>query len=71
MSAAGEAKAKEDAFVSGAKPRLEERVRERGWRPRNECLEIVANRTKAARRRAIARGRRANVEQAPTHEEAA
>jgi hypothetical protein len=32
MSATGEAKVKEDALASRAKPRPEGRVRERGWR---------------------------------------
>jgi len=36
MSAAGEAKVKENALASGAKPRPEGRVRERGWRPTRE-----------------------------------
>jgi hypothetical protein len=57
MSTAGEAKAKEHALVSGAKPRLEERVRERGWRPTRECYAFAQSRTEAARRRAIARAR--------------
>jgi hypothetical protein len=56
MSATGEAKAKKDALASGAKPRPEGRVRERGWRPTLELAhaEWVAE---AARRRAIAGGR--------------
>ena len=33
MSTPREAKAKEDTRASGAKPRPEGRVRERGWRP--------------------------------------
>jgi hypothetical protein len=58
MSAPGEAKAKEHALASGAKPRLEECVRERGWRPTREGYGFAASHTEAARRRAIARGRR-------------
>jgi hypothetical protein len=54
VSAAGGAKVKEDALASGAKPRLEERVRERGRRPTGEEQGIVARRAEAARRRAIA-----------------
>jgi hypothetical protein len=61
MRAAGEAQAKKDALASGAKPRPEGRVREQGWRPTNECSENVEYRTEAARRRAIARARRASV----------
>ena len=57
MSAAGMAKAKEHAFASGAKPRLEERVRERGRRPIRERRGIAEPRTEAGRRRAIARAR--------------
>jgi hypothetical protein len=59
MSAAGEAKDKEDVLASGAKPRLEERVRERGWQPSSLCREFVMRDATAARRRAIARGRHA------------
>ena len=54
MRAPGEAKAKKDALVSGAKPRPEGRVRERGWRPTRGRSGIVEPRTEAARRRAIA-----------------
>ena len=54
MSETGEAKAKEHALASGAKPRLEERVRERGWRPTGECSGNAGPLTEAARRRAIA-----------------
>ena len=53
MSAAGEAKAKEDAFASGAKPRPAGRVRERGWRPTRQRPGIAESWTEAARRRAI------------------
>ena len=53
MSAAGEAKAKEDALASGAKPRLEERVRKQGRRPPSELVGIVEAGMVAARRRAI------------------
>jgi hypothetical protein len=55
MSAAGEAKAKEDTLASGAKPRPEGRVRERGWRPTYERYEISELCPEAARRRTIAR----------------
>ena len=54
VSMAGEAKAKEDALVSGAKPRLEERVRERGRRLTGRCNGFAVRRTEAARRHAIA-----------------
>ena len=54
MSETGKAKAKEHALASGAKPRLEERVRERGWRPTGECSGNAEPHTEAARRRAIA-----------------
>ena len=56
MREAGErerAKVKEYALASGAKPRLEERVRERGRQPTDACLGDVAERPEAARRRAI------------------
>jgi hypothetical protein len=53
MSAAGKAKAKEDAIASGAKPGLEERVRERRWRPTIASLGNAEARAEAARRRAI------------------
>jgi hypothetical protein len=36
-----EAQAKEDALASGAKPRLEERVREQGWWPTKKSAGIV------------------------------
>jgi hypothetical protein len=65
MSEAGErqrAKAKEDTFASGAKPRLEERVRERRWRPTNEDLGFVENCLPAARRRAIEAADRESLE---------
>jgi hypothetical protein len=45
------AKAKEDAFASGAKPRLEERVREQRRRPTSNTIGDVGDRTEAARRR--------------------
>ena len=64
MSEAGErqrAQTKEDTFASWAKPRLEERVSERRWRPTSDCRGIVAIGTSAARRRAIDCGRRARV----------
>ena len=59
MSAAGEAKDKEDVLASGAKPRLEERVRERGWQPSSLCREFAMLDATAARRRAIGRSRHA------------
>jgi hypothetical protein len=71
MSEAGEAKAEEDTFASGAKPRLEERVRERRWRPTNECVGFVENGMAAARRRAIERGRPGGVTQHGQRPEAA
>ena len=55
MSAAGNAKAKEDALASGAKPRTEGRVREQGWRPTNAGLGCAKGGAEAARRRAIER----------------
>jgi hypothetical protein len=58
MSAAREAKAKENAFASGAKPRLEERVREQRRRRTSTAIGFAKMDTEAARRRAI--------EQAPT-----
>jgi hypothetical protein len=57
MSERGEAK---DASTSGAKPRPEGRVRERGWRPTYNWFVQLASpwRThRRARPRAIARGR--------------
>jgi hypothetical protein len=60
VSEAGErkrAKVEEDTFASGAKPRLEERVREQRWRPTNEAVGIGQNCMAAARRRAIEGGR--------------
>jgi hypothetical protein len=54
MSETGEAKAKEDIVASGAKPRLEERVREQGWRPTNEAVGVAEGGMSAARRRALA-----------------
>jgi hypothetical protein len=54
MSETGKAKAKEHALASGAKPRLEERVREQGWRPTGECSGNAEPHAEAARRRAIA-----------------
>ena len=61
MSTAGEAQAKEDTVASGAKPRPEGPVRERGWRPTRRACEGGSARTEAARRRAIARGRRSTM----------
>jgi len=57
VSAAGEAQAKEDALASGAEPRPEGRVRERGWRPTRGRSGVAESRTEAARRLAIARAR--------------
>ena len=54
MSEAGEAKAKKDTHASGAKPKPEGRVRERGWRPTRGSYGLGESRTEAARRRAIA-----------------
>ncbi len=56
MSERGEAKAKKDTLASGAKPRLEERVREQGWRP-TPGRDTVETRPEAARPRAIEGGR--------------
>jgi hypothetical protein len=53
MREAGEAKAKEDTHVSGAKPKPEGRVRERGWRPTRRACGIGIPGTEAARRRSI------------------
>jgi hypothetical protein len=66
MNAAGEAKAKEHTLASGAKPRLEERVRERGWRPTRERYGFAESHAEAARRRAIARARH-SIGQKTTH----
>ena len=55
MRAAGAAKAKEDTLASGAKPRLEERVRELGWRPTRENRGMFQKHAEAARRRPIER----------------
>ena len=52
MRAAGEAKAKEYARASGAKPRPEGRVREHGWRPTTQSVGFVGPVKEAARRRA-------------------
>jgi hypothetical protein len=60
MSAAGEAQA-QDTFASGAKPRPEGRVRERGWRPTPEGYVIGKQRAEAARRRAMPKGRHADI----------
>jgi len=64
MSEAGErqrAKAEEDTFASGAKPRLEERVRERGWRPTGNGRGVGTHAVEAARRRAIEHGRQDSI----------
>ena len=60
MRAAGAAKAKEDTLASGAKPRLEERVRELGWRTTRENRGMFQKHAEAARRRPIERARRAD-----------
>ena len=57
MSEPGEAKAKEDTLARGAKPRLEERVPERGWQPTYQGYEFAGPRAEAARQRAIDRAR--------------
>ena len=61
MSAACEAQAEKDTHASGAQPRLEERVRERGWRPTSESQKDAVSSSEAARRRAIPGGRRAET----------
>jgi len=58
MSERGEAQAKEDTLANRAKPRLEERVRERGWRPTGERPGMAVRTAEAARPRAIEGGRR-------------
>ena len=58
MSERGEAQAKEDTLANRAKPRLEERVRERGWRPTDESYGMPVRTAEAARPRAIEGGRR-------------
>jgi hypothetical protein len=73
MSEAGErqrAEAKEDTFASWAKPRLEERVSERRWRPTNGCHGIAEGATSAARRRAIEGGRQLGLSHKAEHAEA-
>jgi len=57
MSERGEAQVKEDALARGAKPRLEERVRERGWRPTGHRYGMSVLAAEAARPRAIEGGR--------------
>jgi len=57
MSERREAQAKEDAFASGAKPRLEERIREQGWRPTRGAAGFFEDSMSAARPRAIDSGR--------------
>ena len=54
MSETGVAKAKTDALASGAKPRPEGRVRERGWRPTRQRYRDAEPQAEAARRLAIA-----------------
>jgi len=48
MNERREAQVKEDAFASGAKPRLEERVREQRRRPTSAATGFVESRTEAA-----------------------
>ena len=71
MSATGEAKVKEDALTSGAKPRPEGRVRERGRRPTGNWRGITATCAEAARRRAIACDRHAAMATALRYKEVA
>jgi hypothetical protein len=52
MSAAAVGK-EQDALASGAKPRPEGRVRERGWRPTHAPFGVTDTASEAARRRAI------------------
>ena len=52
MSAAGNAKAKEDSYASGAKPRPEGPVREHGRRPTTWRMEFSIDVMEPARRRA-------------------
>ena len=54
MREPGKAKAEQDARASGAKPKPEGHVRERGWRPTRGSYGIGDARTEAPRRRAIA-----------------
>ena len=60
MSAAAKGQDKEYAVASGAKPRPEGRVRERGRRPTTRRVEFAAPGKEAARRSAIERARRAD-----------
>ena len=53
MNEWGEAKAKKDVLASGAKPKPEGRVRERGRRPTRGGGGIRRPRAEAARRRVI------------------
>jgi hypothetical protein len=62
MSETGEAKAEMDTLASGAKPRPEGRVCERGWRPTRKGYGIAEPCTEAARRFAIARARRSTAQ---------
>lgn len=54
MSAPGEAKVKKHARASGAEPRPNGPVRERGWRPTHEGFGLARASKEAARRRTIA-----------------
>ena len=53
MSERREAQAKQDARASGAEPRTESRVRERGWRPTTRTNEYAMRLKEAARRRVV------------------
>ena len=60
--AGGRQRAREEyACASGAKPRPEGRVRERGRRPTMLMLGVEMQVTEAARRRAIVRARRSTM----------
>ena len=71
MSERGEAQGKEDAFASGAKPRPEGPVRERGRRPTRCDRNFATHIMEAACPRAIAGGRQLNVPRYATDAEAA
>ena len=70
MSAAGEVQA-QDTFASGAKPRPEGCVRERGWRPTRQARGIGLAAAEAARRHAFARVRHSTAESSSRGKEAA
>ena len=74
MSEASErqrARVEEDTFASWAKPRLEERVNERRWRPTKKYLGFGENCALAARRRATEGGRQTGTTQSGHCPEAA